>query len=135
MSTVTRIEWTEVTWIPTTGCDRTSPRCDHYYAVTLAKRLKAMGQAKYQLDCDPRASGPRFAVTMHEDALVESLRWRTPRKVFVNSMSDAGMPAEPAFGSPVIPMRRTPMRSAADGRIWGAAVAIAERLGWHFDRV
>ncbi|HEX4083010.1 MAG TPA: DUF5131 family protein, partial [Acidimicrobiales bacterium] len=44
------IEWTEATWNPTTGCDRTSPGCDNCYALTLAKRLKAMGQAKYQLD-------------------------------------------------------------------------------------
>ncbi|MGP4051238.1 DUF5131 family protein [Streptomyces sp. 2A115] len=90
MSSVTRIEWTEVTWNPTTGCDRISPGCDHCYALTLAKRLKAMGQAKYQCDGDPRTSGPGFALTVHEDALFEPLRWRRPRKVFVNSMSDIG---------------------------------------------
>ena len=44
------IEWTEATWNPTTGCDRTSPGCDNCYALTLAKRLKAMGVAKYQAD-------------------------------------------------------------------------------------
>ncbi len=43
MSTATRIEWTEVTWNPATGCDRISPGCDHCYALRLAKRLKAMG--------------------------------------------------------------------------------------------
>ncbi len=90
MSTATKIEWTEVTWNPTTGCDRISPGCDHCYALTLAKRLKAMGQAKYQRDGDPRTSGPGFGVTMHADVLAEPLRWRTPRKVFVNSMSDVG---------------------------------------------
>jgi protein gp37 len=90
MSTATRIEWTEVTWNPTTGCDRISPGCDHCYALTLAKRLKAMGQGKYQRDGDPRTSGPGFGVTMHADVLAEPLRWRTPRKVFVNSMSDIG---------------------------------------------
>jgi hypothetical protein len=47
-----------------------------------------MGQPKYQRDGDPRTSGPGFGVTMHADALAEPLRWRTPRKVFVNSMSD-----------------------------------------------
>ncbi|WP_235559420.1 DUF5131 family protein, partial [Microbacterium sp. Leaf351] len=46
----TGIEWTEVTWNPTTGCDRVSPGCDHCYALTLAKRLKAMGAEKYQND-------------------------------------------------------------------------------------
>ena len=86
----TRIEWTEVTWNPTTGCDRISPGCDHCYALTLAKRLRAMGQAKYQRDGDPRTSGPGFGVRMHADVLAEPLRWRKPRKVFVNSMSDVG---------------------------------------------
>jgi protein gp37 len=82
------IEWTEATWNPTTGCDRISPGCDHCYALTLAARLKAMGQTKYQHDGDPRTSGPGFGVTLHPDALLEPLRWRKPRKVFVDSMAD-----------------------------------------------
>jgi len=82
------IEWTEATWNPITGCDRISPGCDNCYALTLAKRLKAMGSAKYQNDGDPRTSGPGFGVTVHHDALAEPLRWRKPRTVFVNSMSD-----------------------------------------------
>lgn len=82
------IEWTEATWNPTTGCDRTSPGCDNCYALTLAKRLKAMGQPKYQRDGDPRTSGPGFALTVHPDALDLPRSWRTPRMVFVNSMSD-----------------------------------------------
>lgn len=82
------IEWTEATWNPTTGCDRISPGCDNCYALTLAKRLKAMGNAKYQADGDPRTSGPGFGVTLHEDALDLPRRWRAPRIVFVNSMSD-----------------------------------------------
>ena len=90
MSTATKIEWTEVTWNPTTGCDRISPGCDNCYALTLAKRLKAMGQARYQTDGDPRTSGPGFGVQIHEGALSEPLGWRRPRKVFVNSMSDIG---------------------------------------------
>jgi len=67
-----------ITWNPTTGCDRISPGCDHCYALMLAKRLKAMGQPKYQRDGDPRTSGPGFGVTMHADVLAEPLRWRTP---------------------------------------------------------
>ena len=63
VSTGTAIEWTEVTWNPETGCDRISPGCDHCYALTLAKRLKAMGQAKYQRDGAPRTSGPGFGGT------------------------------------------------------------------------
>jgi protein gp37 len=82
------IEWTEATWNPTTGCDRISPGCDNCYALTLSKRLKAMGSAKYQTDGDPRTSGPGFGVAVHEDALDIPRRWRDPRVVFVNSMSD-----------------------------------------------
>ncbi len=82
------IEWTEVTWNPTTGCDRISPGCDRCYAMTLAKRLKAMGQAKYQHDGDPRTSGPGFGLTVHEDTLFDPHSWPGSRLVFVNSMSD-----------------------------------------------
>lgn len=85
---MTAIEWTEQTWNPTTGCDRISPGCDHCYALTMAKRLKGMGQAKYQNDGDPRTSGPGFGITGHPDVLGEPLRWKKPRRVFVNSMSD-----------------------------------------------
>lgn len=84
----TSIEWTEKTWNPTTGCDRISPGCDNCYALKLAKRLKAMGQAKYQTDGDPRTSGPGFGLAIHPDTLDEPLRWRKPTTVFVNSMSD-----------------------------------------------
>ena len=88
MSDKSTIEWTEATWNPTTGCDRISPGCDNCYALGMAKRLKAMGQAKYQTDGDPRTSGPGFGLAVHSDALTEPLRWKKPRKVFVNSMSD-----------------------------------------------
>src|SRR6266511_2033450 len=96
MSTATSIEWTEVTWNPTTGCDRISPGCDHCYALTLAKRLKAMGQAKYQTDGDPRTSGPGFGVALHEEVLTEPLRWRKPRVCFVDSMADLAHAKVPA---------------------------------------
>jgi protein gp37 len=82
------IEWTEATWNPTTGCDQVSAGCDHCYALTLAKRLKAMGSAKYQTDGDPRTSGPGFGLTLHPEALAVPYRWKSPRTVFVNSMSD-----------------------------------------------
>lgn len=88
MATKTGIQWTQVTWNPTTGCDRISAGCDHCYALTLAKRLKAMGAVKYQADGDPRTSGPGFGVTIHQAALGEPYTWRTPRTVFVNSMRD-----------------------------------------------
>jgi protein gp37 len=82
------IEWTEATWNPVTGCDRISAGCDHCYALALAKRLKAMGAEKYQADGDPRTSGPGFGVTTHPRALELPAKWRSPRVVFVNSMSD-----------------------------------------------
>lgn len=88
MADSTAIEWTEATWNPTTGCDKVSSGCDHCYALTLAKRLKAMGAAKYQADGDPRTSGPGFGVTVHPTALRLPYTWRRPRLVFVNSMSD-----------------------------------------------
>lgn len=89
------IEWTEATWNPTTGCDTVSAGCDNCYALTLAKRLKAMGSAHYQTDGDPRTSGPGFGVAVHPDALDIPLRWRRPRRVFVNSMSDLFHPRVP----------------------------------------
>jgi protein gp37 len=88
MSDRSRIEWTEATWNPVTGCDRVSAGCDNCYALTLSKRLKAMGAEKYQQDGDPRTSGPGFAVTTHPASLAQPRKWRAPRTVFVNSMSD-----------------------------------------------
>ncbi len=88
MSAATKIEWTGTIWNPTTGCDRISAGCDHCYALTLARRLKAMGQAKYQNDGDPRTSGPGFGLTLHPDALRLPYSWPGHRTVFVNSMSD-----------------------------------------------
>ncbi|MHB2029335.1 MAG: DUF5131 family protein [Acidimicrobiales bacterium] len=88
MSAKSSIEWTESTWNPTTGCDRTSPGCDHCYALTLSRRLQAMGNPKYQRDGDSRTSGPGFGLTLHEDQLDLPRRWAAPRVIFVNSMSD-----------------------------------------------
>lgn len=89
------IEWTEATWNPTTGCDRVSPGCDNCYALTLAKRLQAMGSTKYQADGDPRTSGPGFKLTLHPEALDLPRSWRQPRVVFVDSMSDLFHPDVP----------------------------------------
>lgn len=82
------ISWTQATWNPITGCDRVSPGCDHCYALRMAGRLKAMGSPKYQRDGRPPRSGPGFAVTAHPDTLNVPLRWRAPKRIFVNSMSD-----------------------------------------------
>src|SRR5438093_552233 len=95
MGDKTAIEWTSATWNPVTGCDRVSEGCDHCYALTLANRLKAAGNPRYQVDGDPRTSGPGFGLTLHWDVLRRPLSWRRPRLVFVNSMSDLFHPKVP----------------------------------------
>ena len=74
-----KIEWTETTWNPATGCTKTSAGCLNCYAERMAARLKAMGNEKY---CNG------FELTLHPDVLTEPYSWRKPRTVFVNSMSD-----------------------------------------------
>lgn len=91
----TGIEWTDTTWNPTTGCDRISDGCGACYAIPMAKRLKAMGQPKYMRDGDPETSGPGFGLTVHPDTLDIPRRWKKPRLVFVNSMSDLFHPEVP----------------------------------------
>ena len=86
MARKSNIEWTDMTWNPVTGCTKVSPGCKHCYAETMAKRLKAMGSPRY-------AEG--FRLTLQPDLLELPLRWRTPRRVFVNSMSDLFHPAVP----------------------------------------
>jgi protein gp37 len=75
----TKIEWTELTWNPTTGCNKVSQGCKFCYAEVMARRLKAMGLEKYR-------NG--FELTLHEDALKIPYTWKQPKIVFVNSMSD-----------------------------------------------
>lgn len=93
--TATAIEWTDTTWNPVTGCDRVAAGCDNCYALTLAKRLKAMGVEKYQNDGHPITSGPGFGVTIHPSSLDAPRSWKKPRMVFVNSMSDLFHPKVP----------------------------------------
>lgn len=88
MAVGSAIEWTEATWNPVTGCDRVSPGCAHCYALELSARLKRFGQAKYQRDGTRASSGPGFGVTLHRQTLQAPLRWKRPRVIFVNSMSD-----------------------------------------------
>lgn len=79
MSTNSHIEWTEATWNPVTGCNKISPGCKNCYAERLANRLYAMGKERYR---------NKFEVTLHPDALDEPRKWKRPRLIFVNSMSD-----------------------------------------------
>lgn len=74
-----RIEWTEMTWNPTTGCTKISAGCKFCYAEVMSKRLKAMGLPKYK---------DGFKIRLHPDALEIPYTWKSPKIVFVNSMSD-----------------------------------------------
>ncbi len=86
MAVRSKIEWTEVTWNPVTGCTKISPGCKHCYAERMSKRLRAMAAARGGQKVDKYRNG--FSVTVHESSLEEPLRWKQPRLVFVNSMSD-----------------------------------------------
>jgi protein gp37 len=79
MSDKTAIQWTDSTWNPTTGCAKVSEGCRNCYADRLAHRLQAMGNPKFQ-------NG--FDVTIHPGALDQPRKWRRPRRIFVDSMSD-----------------------------------------------
>jgi protein gp37 len=79
MASDTKIEWTQMTWNPVTGCTKVSQGCKHCYAERMAKRLHAMGNPRY-------ANG--FNVTLHPDLLELPRKWKQPRVIFVNSMSD-----------------------------------------------
>lgn len=79
MAQTTKIEWTEVTWNPVTGCSKISEGCRHCYAERMAARLKAMGQRRYR-------NG--FEVTLQPDIVELPMCWKKPRVVFVNSMGD-----------------------------------------------
>lgn len=77
MGDKTKIEWADATWNPVTGCTKVSPGCDHCYAESIADRFA--GTPAYP---------DGFTVTLRPERLDQPLRWRRPRRVFVNSMSD-----------------------------------------------
>src|SRR6185436_1969009 len=80
------IEWTEMTWNPTTGCDKISAGCKFCYAEVMTRRLQAMGIEKYK---------DGFAIRTHEDTLTIPYSWKSSKVVFVNSMSDLFHPEVP----------------------------------------
>jgi protein gp37 len=79
MAMGSRIEWTEATWNPVTGCTKVSAGCKNCYAERMAKRLQSMGVAQYR---------DGFKLTLQPEMLDVPRRWKQPRTVFVNSMSD-----------------------------------------------
>ncbi|MEX6508501.1 DUF5131 family protein [Jiella sp. M17.18] len=90
MAGISTIEWTDATWNPVTGCSMASPGCTNCYAMRMAARLEAMGQHSYE-GLTRKSAGRSVwtgRVRLVEDALGVPLKWRTPRLVFVNSMSD-----------------------------------------------
>jgi protein gp37 len=146
MSTKTTISWTRnpdgspgKTWNPTTGCDKVSPGCDNCYALGQAPRLKAMHSPAYQVDGNPKTSGPGFALQMHEGRLTDPFAWK-PTRVFVNSMSDlfhtgvarefvakvfAVMALTPQHTYQILTKRHTPMRSLLNDSSFRSDVAAA----------
>lgn len=79
MSDQSAIEWTEATWNPVTGCDKVSPGCAHCYAETFAERWRGIPGHHYEQGFDLR---------LWPERIEQPLRWRRPRRIFVNSMSD-----------------------------------------------
>jgi len=79
MAQNSKIEWTDTTWNPITGCTKMSDGCKNCYAEKMANRLYKMGNAKY---------ANNFEVTLHENALNEPSKWKKPKRIFVCSMSD-----------------------------------------------
>lgn len=79
MAVTSTIEWTDATWNPVRGCTKTSPGCKHCYAETFAERFRGVKGHPYEQGFDLR---------LVPEKLAEPLRWRTPKMIFVNSMSD-----------------------------------------------
>lgn len=85
VSATTKIEWCDATWNPITGCTPCSPGCDHCYAAAMVRRFPHLHDASY----NPGSEEMPFAVPMFHPARLDApLRWRRPRRIFVNSMSD-----------------------------------------------
>jgi protein gp37 len=79
MSTNSKIEWTDSTWNPVRGCSKVSPGCKHCYAETLAERFRGVRGHPFEFGFDLR---------LVPEKLGDPIRWSTPRRIFVNSMSD-----------------------------------------------
>ena len=86
MSEKSSIEWTDATWNPVRGCTKISPGCKHCYARTFAERFRGVAGHPYERGFDLR---------LVPEKLFEPLKWKKPRKVFVNSMSDLFHPSVP----------------------------------------
>ena len=115
MAANSSIEWTGATWNPVTGCTKISAGCKNCYAERMARRLQAMGHPTYTKG---------FQVTPHERLLDVPLRWKKPRVVFVNSMSDLFHEAVP----PEFILRVFDVMNRADRHVFQILTKRAERL-------
>src|SRR5215212_12215311 len=79
MAAGSAIEWTDATWNPVTGCTQVSPGCDHCYALTFAERFRGVPGHPYEQGFDLKLWPQRLELPLH---------WKTPKRIFVNSMSD-----------------------------------------------
>ncbi len=128
MSDNSKIEWTEATWNPVTGCTKVSPGCDHCYAETFAERWRGIPGHYFEQG---------FDVTLRPDKLEQPLRWKRQRRIFVNSMSDlfhddvpeeyiarvfAVMAATPRHTYQVLTKRHARMRSLLNRYGWWTSV-------------
>ena len=97
MSDDSRIEWTDATWNPVVGCSKVSEGCRHCYAMKVAHRNAAMGSERYKGLTEKCSSGVEWNGTVQTvpQVLDQPLRWKRPRKIFVNSMSDLFHPDVP----------------------------------------
>lgn len=86
MSDHSKIEWTDATWNPVRGCTKVSPGCTHCYAETFAERFRGVKGHPYEFG---------FDIRLVPEKLEEPLKWRIPKRIFVNSMSDLLHPAVP----------------------------------------
>ena len=99
MAGLSDIEWTDATWNPVSGCLMVSPGCTNCYAMRMAGRLQSMGHPNYINSIRQSAGRPVWTgkIRLIDDALLVPNRWKKPRKIFVNSMSDLfqdGVPGE-----------------------------------------
>lgn len=130
MSNNTGIEWTDATWNPTTGCTKVSPGCDNCYALTFSERWRGVSGHYFE-------NG--FDIQLRPDKLTLPLRWKKPRKVFVNSMSDlfhkdipdeyiakvfAVMALTPRHTYQLLTKRHGRMRSLLNDRSFAVAVRV-----------
>lgn len=91
MASSTKIEWADCTWNPIVGCSVVSPACTNCYAMRMAARLEAMGVEHYRGMTQPSKAGPVWTgkvAPAPDSILTAPLRWKKPRRIFVNSMGD-----------------------------------------------